>query len=66
MVRRGASPKGGSRDNHRVRWPKTMSYAQQDAWYAKIEKIRQSSLDPGPKRIYLPAARVIVAVEEVL
>jgi hypothetical protein len=61
-----ASPKGGLRENRKIIWPKTMTVEMQDAWYARIDQIRRQALAPGPKRIFLPAARVIVAIEEVL
>jgi len=64
VVRRGASPKGGSRDNHRIRWPKIMTAAEEDAWYEKVDKIRQRAVEPAPKRIFLPAARILVPIEE--
>ncbi len=60
-----ASPKGGTRENRKIVWPKTMTEAQQDAWYARIDRIRQRAIVP-PKRIFPPAARIVVALEEVL
>ncbi len=63
MRQRSVSPKGGLRENHRVRWPKTMTDAQVNAWYEKVDKIRRGALTPPPKRIFLPAARVFVEVD---
>ena len=64
MGRRGASPKQGERDNHKIRWPKIMTQEQQDQWYGKVDLIRSRLIKP-PKRIFLPAARVFVEIEEV-
>ena len=61
-----ASPRGGTRENRRIKWPTIMTVELQDAWYARIDRIRSCALEPQPKRIFLPAARVIVAIEEVL
>jgi hypothetical protein len=64
--RRGASPKYGSRDNHRIIWPKVMTAEFQNAWYARVDEIRQKAFCPLPqRRKFLPAARKF-ELEEVL
>jgi hypothetical protein len=63
MRQRSVSPRGGLRENHRVCWPKIMSDEQKDAWYARIDAIRRRALAPSPKRLFLPAARILVAVD---
>lgn len=52
------------RENHRIRWPKIMTAEKQAAWYAKVDAIRQRAGEPQPKRIFLPAARILVPIEE--
>jgi len=66
MGQRSASPKGGLRENHRVKWPKIMSEQQLNAWYTKVDTIRSNALPPPPRRIFLPAAHVYVDLEESL
>jgi hypothetical protein len=57
----GASPKGGFRENRKIRWPKKMSEKQQNAWYTRVDLIRSNALGQLPKRqIFLPAARIYV------
>jgi hypothetical protein len=64
--RRGASPKCGSRDNKKIRWPKVMTEQQQNTWYMRIDRIRHRALLPLPqKRHFLPTARKY-ELEEVL
>jgi hypothetical protein len=41
-----------------------MTAAEEDAWYEKVDKIRQRAVEPAPKRIFLPAARILVPIEE--
>ncbi len=54
MGQRSVSPKGGLRENHKIRWPKIMSESQLDAWYGKVDKIRRRAFAPAPKKISLP------------
>lgn len=63
MVRRGASPKGGNRDNKKIRWPKIMTDKQQSIWYAKVDMIRQRSFLRLPRqRLFLPEPRKLEKV----
>jgi hypothetical protein len=41
-----------------------MTAEKQAAWYAKVDAIRQRAGEPQPKRIFLPAARILVPIEE--
>jgi hypothetical protein len=63
---RSVSPKGGLRENKRVSWPKIMTEELQNAWYSKVDKIRRNALAPPPKRIFLPAARIVVQLQGVI
>jgi hypothetical protein len=50
---RSVSPKGGLRENHKIRWPKIMSETQLNAWYERVDKIRRGESAPAPKRAFL-------------
>ena len=58
------SPKGGFRINKRVRWPLTLSDEQMNAWYERVDLIRNKKrYHHPPKQILLPERKSAEARE---